>query len=643
MSFNQEDLEREIHNINTRTDTETQGPTGKSKVIYGEYAAYIIEKKKAKVNDARKKCLEKEDDANLATPSNIQMNTEFEKIMKKKKGTYWVGLHEDENEDGMYSWNGVVDDVATLYITKFISKRKGCLSIKVGKKSQTWAFAPCTKKNSYVCSFPPVCESKGDKICFKGAKNKCLAEDAICDGMSNCANDLDEEGCAYTECDAVTFDDTRPTVWVDDAPDCMADESLCEFYGMEYVCSDSIEPPDTTVKPTLPFPLPNLPPFLPGPLPVPTGINPTQPSEDPSCKNGTKVLCQVGPPVNLTDPQPANSISVIAYNIFELQYIISQDGQRQRTCRILFNILESTTDIDVIVFNEVFMGGCFAEVGRLDLRELLRYHGFIHYTETVGVADCQFQVAPNIENGGVLVASRWPILYEEEIIFENYYFPDGTFFCKGVMYAKIEKTMDGETMLYHIFGTHMQAYVGEENDATRVLQAAEMYDFMKKFDIPENEPVLYAGDFNADMKANEQNGIDVLNELHSTMPTIIGDYDHTYDRINNDLRKDPTSYKSWLDYVVWSHEHLIPLDSTIEVLRLRHEWMDVCRQTPFPTNRHIYPNTDDCFDTWIVGDMSDHYAVRGILHYEITTAVGSLPMSNLLLISLLTLLSAVIA
>ncbi|XP_077862277.1 sphingomyelinase C-like [Saccoglossus kowalevskii] len=382
---------------------------------------------------------------------------------------------------------------------------------------------------------------------------------------------------ADVECNDILVNTTRPSVWIDDAPDCHATATYCEHFSLEYVCSADI-------------------------------LN----SDNPTCKNGTKVLCIAPPAIIYDDPKPVNELTVIAYNIYEINYVFEQHGQRESSCRNFFHVLDTTPDLDVIIFNEVFMGGCFPE--ELDLLELLNYHGFIHNTATVGLDSCQFVDPPKVENGGVFISSRWPILYEEELVYESFTDVDGTFFCKGAMYAKIEKTIDDESQLYHIFGTHMQAYTGEENDKVRVEQAAELYNFMTTFNIPDDEPVIYGGDFNADSLANIQNAIDVLDELHATMPPNIGELQWTLDRIGNDFRRDNTSYRSWLDYVVFSYEHAIPEEATVEVLRHRDEWYDVCMQA-WP-RRYVYPWADECKDVWTVGDLSDHYAVRGVIQYS---------------------------
>ncbi|XP_070531616.1 sphingomyelinase C-like [Ptychodera flava] len=374
---------------------------------------------------------------------------------------------------------------------------------------------------------------------------------------------------------------TRPSVWIDDVPGCRADASHCPLYGMEYVCS----------------------------APISNNTNAT-------CQTGVKVLCQLRPAVLLTEPKRAKILTILAYNIFEVRYTFLQRGQRERTCRIPFHLFNASSDVDVIVFNEVFMGGCFP--GELSLRDLLRFHGYMHVTSTVGVDSCQLKQVPKVENGGVLIASRWPILAEDEHIYQAV---DNTTtdltWCKGVMYAKINKTTeDGETQIYHVFGTHMQAFTGDSNDRVRVAQAGEMKDFMKTQSITVSEPVIYAGDFNADRLNNTKNSEDVLAALDATMPTVVGDYAWTYDRIGNDLKLLNDSYRSWLDYVTYSNGHLLPdaSNSSVRVLRLRDDPFDVCMESV--RRQYVYPNSDDCRDTWTVADLSDHYAVLGVLDFH---------------------------
>ncbi|XP_070531613.1 sphingomyelinase C-like [Ptychodera flava] len=390
---------------------------------------------------------------------------------------------------------------------------------------------------------------------------------------------------AEVECDRSLIEVERPLVWIDDYPGCEALPNHCELFGMEYVCSEPIQ-------------------------------NATAGAV---CESGTKMLCVVEPAVTLAAPQPANVLKIITYNIFGLRYTSTQAGQRERTCRVVFRTLETTPDVDVIVFNELFMGGCFGDSDKLELRELLDYNGF-KYTATVGENGCLSKQPPEVDNGGVAIASRWPILTENEKIFESYFnFTDWILQCKGVMYAKIQKTVDSKRRSYHIFATHMMPFTWEESDKIRVDQANEIYEFMKEMNIPDNEAVIYAGDFNANAIGNPDNAMDVLTAMRATQPKLIGMYNYTFDGIGNDLKLNAngTDFR-WLDYIVYSDEHLLPDVktgfSTVEVLRVRDEEFEVCRRSPH--KRYAYPNTEDCTFTDRIGDVSDHYAVRGVLYYQ---------------------------
>lgn len=68
------------------------------------------------------------------------------------------------------------------------------------------------------------------------------------------------------------------------------------------------------------------------------------------------------------------------------------------------------------------------------------------------------------------------------------------FAAKGVSYAKIEKTVDGVSRVYHVMGTHLIA--ADKRDDTRNKQVKEWRDFVVKKNIPSDEPVLYGGDIN---------------------------------------------------------------------------------------------------------------------------------------------------
>ena len=332
-----------------------------------------------------------------------------------------------------------------------------------------------------------------------------------------------------------------------------------------------------------------------------------------SCVEGTKAKCASPPASPLANPTPATTLKVLAYNAFELRYLYWQSGQRERTCRIVHEVIRMHPDIDVIIWNEFFMGGCFApynttvDESLLTIREILDQHGFYYYTDTVGVG---FRQGLQFENGGAFIASRWPMVYNATKVYENVVFYE--FMAKGVVYAGVKKTVGEDSAMFHVFGTHMQAFRNANEDEIRVLQAQEIHNFMLAQNIPTGEPVIYGGDLNA--RLNTTNGDDVVNALDATLPPNVGELTVTYDPVNNDLFVDSNDSSWWIDYVLYSNIHVQPEFATVEVVRpLMEVPLNICDSAL--SGQPAYPASENCLITKLVQDISDHYAVLGAFEY----------------------------
>ena len=72
----------------------------------------------------------------------------------------------------------------------------------------------------------------------------------------------------------------------------------------------------------------------------------------------SQVRCVSPEPPPLDHHFPSNTLVAITYNIWERDFYISNDGQRERTCRIPRWLALEHPDVDVIGFEEAFMGGC---------------------------------------------------------------------------------------------------------------------------------------------------------------------------------------------------------------------------------------------------------------------------------------------
>ncbi|XP_054759905.2 sphingomyelinase C-like [Lytechinus pictus] len=376
-----------------------------------------------------------------------------------------------------------------------------------------------------------------------------------------------------------------PSVWLGDEDDvtyCEAEPYQCSNFGLVYVCED---PSGGSLEP---------------------------------CANGTKVLCSAPDPIPLDDPTPSSELRVVIYNIWELRYLYYQNGQRERTCRILHELFGLRQDIDVIVFNEAFMGGCFSKfnstvkMSTLTIRDILVQHEFIYHTKTVG----EVRELPKFENGGVFIASRWPIISEDETIYtEAIKTTADALSAKGAKYARVLKSVNGSSRYYNIFGTHLQASKGVNADRVRVSQATEMHDLVVKLALSSGESVIYAGDLNTNYYDREprSNTANIIEALHALVPPIIGELNYTTDGLLNDARDgDSASYK---DYVIYHEDYLHPLTASQEILRPRaSEFFEVCMEaiTPFPT----YADSDRCRKTQNITDLADHFAVIGVYKFD---------------------------
>lgn len=363
----------------------------------------------------------------------------------------------------------------------------------------------------------------------------------------------------------------------EDGTGCVADASYCHLFGLDYVCTSDIVDPSPV----------NL------------------------CKIGRKALCSFPPRTTPLYDTPANELKVAAYNIWDLRYLYYECGQRQRTCRILPEVFKQQPDLDVIIFNEAMMGGCFGGFNVSDTRSIMSFreilkeqYGFRYSTRTVGTP----YTIRKPENGGVFISSKWPIVEEDTRVYEDSIRDSAdSFSSKGVVYAKIVKTDEDSSQSYHIFGTHLQAGGKEAGAIVRQNQATEIHELMLEKKIPPNEAVIYAGDLNSNWY--EESGPLILGILEATQPEIIN-MNYTTDQSINDLFDKPHKVAKWIDYAVYSSVHRQPINATTEGFRPRSdEYFELCINDVAIANGPIYPWSPRCKDARNATDLSNHYAV----------------------------------
>lgn len=288
------------------------------------------------------------------------------------------------------------------------------------------------------------------------------------------------------------------------------------------------------------------------------------------------VIQEINPyPIIKKDKKDKDIINVLAYNVFMLTPPIGSSDETARA-NIVFDYVK---EHDVIILSEAFYND--ARENHLLPRLALEYP---YKTDVVDESG-------SIEDGGVLIVSRWPIEIDSHIVFNDC---DGTdcLSAKGAKYARINKL----GVKYHIFGTHTQAFKDPSGIAARQSQLTQMRNWIDSWNIPSNERVLIGGDLNVD-KIQNLGGeyTDMLNRLNVEEPNYIGENFTFKPSINGYASGD----EEFLDYVMVDKSHLCPLISTNETQIIRHvEGVD-----------NLWDNND------LELDLSDHFAVHGRFVY----------------------------
>lgn len=197
--------------------------------------------------------------------------------------------------------------------------------------------------------------------------------------------------------------------------------------------------------------------------------------------------------------------------------------------------------------------------------------------------------AGKVMKSGTRILSRWPFVLEDNFK----YTPCNGIQCaatRGVIHARINK----QGTPYHLFATHTQSSDDDANRAARLGQLDEMGEYIRSLNIPADEAVILAGDFNVNKIGLPQDRDYLEAVLAATEPTNAG-HNLTYDGQTNTWAE--AQYSEYLDYTLIANDHLQPTFAKQEVFAPR--------------------STKDAL--WGEWDISDHYAARGIFIFPSTT------------------------
>lgn len=276
---------------------------------------------------------------------------------------------------------------------------------------------------------------------------------------------------------------------------------------------------------------------------------------------------------NLSESEPVSGpseLKVLTHNIWALPVIADNIGER------LDELPQFLKGVDVLLLQEAFDPR--SEDLLLELSDEYPYQ-----TEILDSPD------PNLLNGGVVVASRYPIVNTEYHVFPDCVGTD----CltdRGVVYTEIIK--DGEA--FHVMGTHTASSDSDEARQTRMGHFRQMREMADNQEMPGFEALILGGDFNVNKRRFPGDFARMQSILNATMPRATGYSRATFDAEVN-RNADRTSNKvEYLDYVLVANDHRQPAASVNDV--------------------RVPRSVSD--DLWKVWDLSDHFPVLGHFEFE---------------------------
>ncbi|MFH8591245.1 sphingomyelin phosphodiesterase [Streptomyces rimosus] len=257
---------------------------------------------------------------------------------------------------------------------------------------------------------------------------------------------------------------------------------------------------------------------------------------------------------------PGVRVKVATHNVMFLPKIVGDWGQAQRAR--LIPEAEYLRGADLVAFQELFTIDPSTDLlGRMGKK------GFSYQTPIVGRSrDGWDATGGNFsswtpENGGVAIVSKWPILRKEQFIYADACGADW-YANKGFAYTVLN--VNGRRV--HFLATHTQSddsscSAGAPQQIRRK-QLGQLDAFLLGRRIPEQEPVLVAGDFNID-RHNPDDYADLLRYGGLQAADQRLGWKFSFDTQDNSVARVryPGDPRQDLDYVLLRKGHRQPADT----------------------------------------------------------------------------------
>ncbi|CAM2927196.1 sphingomyelin phosphodiesterase [Moritella viscosa] len=264
---------------------------------------------------------------------------------------------------------------------------------------------------------------------------------------------------------------------------------------------------------------------------------------------------------------PGNEFSLLSYNIWATTIF----GSKKVSDR-LTEMPEIMSGYDALVLTEVF--------DPIRTKKLLK-----QLSKEYSFTSSEIFKLGKIMQSGTRILTPWPVEEEKSLKYTNC----NGIQCaatRGVIYARINK----QGYIYHVFATHTQSSDDDSNRSARLAQLEEMGEFIREQNIPANEAVILAGDFNVNKIGLPGDRDQMEYILNASEPENKG-HNLSFDSNTNYWAEKP--YLEYLDYTLTGNDNLQPMTASQEIFAPR-----VLTES-----------------LWGIWDLSDHYAARGYFIY----------------------------
>lgn len=266
-----------------------------------------------------------------------------------------------------------------------------------------------------------------------------------------------------------------------------------------------------------------------------------------------------------------NEFKLLTYNLWALPPVSSNN------CVRLDEIANNLAGYDAVAVQEAFDNDC-----RAAFLNKLRTQ-FPYQSSLVDIPDNIYQ------DGGTLILSRWPILQDKTIVFDQCTGSD----ClanKGANYVQVLK----KGQIYHLTNTHAPSFDSDEARQLRKYAFGKIRGLLDAQSVASQDVVLIAGDMNVNKYKFPDDYAQMLSILRATAPSSTG-YKNTFDagvnlNAGNGLSGGTVEY---LDYVLVGSGTRQPLSASNDVRILRT----------------LRP------ELWSIRDLSDHFPVAGLFSF----------------------------